>query len=284
MENKLTVTINQTELPVKEYQGKRVVTLKEIDAVHNRPEGTARKRFNDNKKRFIMGTDYFQVCASEIRTNNIMELSPKAHEDVTLITESGYLMLVKSFTDDLAWTVQRQLVNTYFRSTPEQRRDAAKLTASQLPKLPPLSSVNSAVKFALQTMEEAGVDPAFKLLALRNFYAPYGLDIPINSLPKAVKTYDLTAIAESLGVMSARSGKPHKNAVGAIVQLVGVTDKEVIKVPYTNNGHSGFTDQYTESVLERVRRWLETHGWPSIIEGMDGTSYKVSYRGHIHAG
>ena len=37
-----------------------------------------------------------------------------AREDVTLLTESGYLMLVKSFTDDLAWEVQRELVKTYF--------------------------------------------------------------------------------------------------------------------------------------------------------------------------
>ena len=42
MENKLTVIINKTELPIKEYPGQRVVTMKEIDAVHERPEGTAR--------------------------------------------------------------------------------------------------------------------------------------------------------------------------------------------------------------------------------------------------
>ena len=36
-----------------------------------------------------------------------------------VVTESGYLMLVKSFTDDLAWQVQRQLVNTYFRKSEE---------------------------------------------------------------------------------------------------------------------------------------------------------------------
>lgn len=30
--------------------------------------------------------------------------------------ESGYLMIVKSFTDDLAWSVQRELVKTYFRA------------------------------------------------------------------------------------------------------------------------------------------------------------------------
>ncbi len=35
-------------------------------------------------------------------------------EKVILVTESGYLMLVKSFTDDLAWKVQRELVKSYF--------------------------------------------------------------------------------------------------------------------------------------------------------------------------
>ena len=29
--------------------------------------------------------------------------------ELHLITETGYLMLVKSFTDDLAWSVQREL-------------------------------------------------------------------------------------------------------------------------------------------------------------------------------
>ena len=107
--------INNLDLSVKVYQNQRVITFKDIDTVHERPEGTARKRFNDNKRHFIEGEDFFKVCASEIRTHNIMDISNKAHEDVTLITESGYLMLVKSFTDDLAWQVQRQLVKNYFR-------------------------------------------------------------------------------------------------------------------------------------------------------------------------
>lgn len=38
----------------------------------------------------------------------------RQQNDITLLTESGYLMLVKSFTDDLAWQVQRQLVKFYF--------------------------------------------------------------------------------------------------------------------------------------------------------------------------
>ena len=109
------VMINNYNLPIREYNGQRVVTLKDIDAVHGRAAGTARKRFNDHKRRFLEGTDYFKVPASEIRTHNIVDLSIKAQEDITLLTESGYLMLVKSFTDDLAWDVQRSLVNDYFR-------------------------------------------------------------------------------------------------------------------------------------------------------------------------
>lgn len=107
--------INNTQLVVKVYQGQRVVTFKDIDTVHERPEGTAKRNFNTNKKHFIEGEDYFTICADEIRTRKIMEISNKAREDVTFFTEQGYLMLVKSFTDDLAWEVQRQLVKNYFR-------------------------------------------------------------------------------------------------------------------------------------------------------------------------
>ena len=109
------IIINDMPVQVKEYGGQRVVTLKDIDKVHGRPDGTAKRNFKDNRKRFVEGEDFFKVCADEIRTSKICEISSKAHSDVILITESGYLMLVKSFHDDLAWNVQRQLVNSYFR-------------------------------------------------------------------------------------------------------------------------------------------------------------------------
>lgn len=107
--------VNDKPLQVKEWQGQRVVTFKDIDSLHQRPEGTARRNFNKNRKHFILGEDFFTACADEIRTHKIDSVSPKAHEDMILITESGYLMLVKSFRDDLAWGVQRALVNSYFK-------------------------------------------------------------------------------------------------------------------------------------------------------------------------
>ena len=55
----------------KEFDGQMVVTLKDIDTLHQKPEGSARKRFNDNRRHFIEGTDFFRVSPgqlSEIRT------------------------------------------------------------------------------------------------------------------------------------------------------------------------------------------------------------------------
>lgn len=109
--NEMTITINKQEIPIKEYNGQRVVTFKEIDAVHERADGTARKRFNDNRKRFIEGVDYFVRNSDEAAK----EFGVIAPNGLVLMTESGYLMLVKSFTDDLAWKVQRELVNSYFK-------------------------------------------------------------------------------------------------------------------------------------------------------------------------
>lgn len=106
------IHVGNRDISVKEYKGQRVVTFKDIDDVHNRPDGTARKRFNDNKKHFVEGEDYFVRKTDEART----EFNIVAPNGLVLMTESGYLMLVKSFTDDLAWEVQRKLVNEYFRA------------------------------------------------------------------------------------------------------------------------------------------------------------------------
>lgn len=111
------VLINNHELQVKEFQNQRVVTFKDIDAVHERTEGTAARNFRENRDKFIQNEDYFVIDQpDEIRRLGLERPQGGTPEKVILITESGYLMLVKSLTDDLAWKVQRELVNNYFRS------------------------------------------------------------------------------------------------------------------------------------------------------------------------
>ena len=113
------VHIGNADISIKEYKGKRVVTFKDIDMVHERPDGTARHRFAENKKHFVEGEDYFVLKPSDLENTELDGFRPVGIDTVSprgtaLITEQGYLMLVKSFTDDLAWEVQRKLVSSYF--------------------------------------------------------------------------------------------------------------------------------------------------------------------------
>lgn len=115
--------IQGTEIQIKEYQGKRVVTLKDVDAVHQRKPGTASRNFRENRMHFIDGVDFYKINQpDEIRRLGISRPQGGTANEVTLITETGYLMLVKSFTDDLAWDVQRQLVNGYFKTREKVNR------------------------------------------------------------------------------------------------------------------------------------------------------------------
>ena len=113
------IHIGNADISIKEYNGQRVVTFKDIDLVHDRPDGTARKSFWRNKDHFVEGEDYFVLNVDEAQ--KLFNIA--APNGLALITEQGYLMLVKPFTDDLAWEVQRQLVSSYFkvRSTVDER-------------------------------------------------------------------------------------------------------------------------------------------------------------------
>lgn len=110
------ITIENTEMQIREYDGQRVVTFKDIDKVHQRPKGTAKRNFTRNKKHFIENEDYFVVTREDVGTNFVPTygFNEKAPSGI-LVTETGYLMLVKSLRDDLSWDVQRQLVKAYFK-------------------------------------------------------------------------------------------------------------------------------------------------------------------------
>lgn len=119
------VNVEGTELAVREYDGQMVVTFDDIDLVHKRPSGTARKAFNRNKRHFINGVDYIVL---EKESSNVHPVDIRnidiPNRGITVFTESGYLMLVKPFKDDLSWDVQRALVNGYFSSKNQQQTAA----------------------------------------------------------------------------------------------------------------------------------------------------------------
>ena len=91
-------------LPLRKLPGWLMI-IAMMDAVHGRPDGTARKRFNDHRGKLERGRHFWTIFQpSEIRTLGLARKDGGTPPYVHLLSERGHLVLVKSFTDDLAST------------------------------------------------------------------------------------------------------------------------------------------------------------------------------------
>lgn len=247
-----TVTINSTDISVKEYKGKRVVTFKEIDQCHGRPDGTARKRFNDNKAHFIEGVDYFIVKPADVRKSEI-RTSEINNRGTILLTESGYLMLVKSFTDDLAWDVQRQLVNSYFRVEQKKADDTPKIQIQQeRSRAMLLNAQYRMLKLLMSKPELQKLSPvAVESLGIKATESIINADLG-EYLPEVEKTYSATEVGNAFGITAAKVGRI-ANANGLKTDEYGITVMD--KSPYCSKEVHNF--RYNERGKAKIKEILE---------------------------
>lgn len=247
-----TITINNTDISVKEYRGKRVVTLKEIDQCHGRPDGTARRNFNQNKQHLIEGEDYFKISPNEFRTA-FGSMDKRQQNDVTLLTESGYLMLVKSFTDDLAWDVQRQLVNSYFGVEQKKADDTLKIQIQQeRSKAMLLNAQYRMLKLLMGKPELQKLSPvAVETLGIKATESIINANLG-EYLPEVEKTYSATEVGNALGITAAKVGKI-ANAHGLKTDEYGITVMD--KSRYSSKEVPSF--RYNERGKAKIREILE---------------------------
>lgn len=111
------ITIENTEMQIREYDGQRVVTFDDICAVHKCERKRLTKHFERKRKHFLKDEDYYELTRKELNdlTSPNSKIIGNPMIKAYLFTESGYLMIIKCLDDDLAWKVQRQLVNSYFK-------------------------------------------------------------------------------------------------------------------------------------------------------------------------
>ena len=111
------ITIADKEIELKEYNGERVVTAWDIAELHEKEISKVNENFKYNIDKFIENEDYYvlqrnKFSESEIPIQNFI---PNNVKEIILFTESGYLLLTKTFTDERSWNIQRQLVKSYFK-------------------------------------------------------------------------------------------------------------------------------------------------------------------------
>ena len=247
MENKL-VKINNVELGIKEYKKERVITAWDIGKVHKRDVGEINKIFNRNKDKFILNEDYFILKIKDFseRFKTIQDFIPNNVKEIVLFTESGYLMLVKTFTDDLSWEIQRQLVKGYFKlkelksSVDKDKRleimekNANVRMAKMLKSLIPFSKS--------ERYKEILVSEATKVLTGRELIPPPEVE---------AKTITATQMAEILGVSVQKIGII-SNKYNLKTEQNGYWVHE--KAKYCNKEIPNF--RYFESAIEEFRKYI----------------------------
>ena len=131
-----------------------------VDKVHCRPDDHASRTFRQNRKHFVEGEDFYLIEFSQKGEFHRYGISVPPR-GLIVLTESGYLLLVKSFTDDLAWQVQKQLIKVYFRANAQVAPAAAppipvlyeKITREQVAEL--TQGVNRAFYASIQPAPQA---------------------------------------------------------------------------------------------------------------------------------
>ena len=206
--------------------------------------------------------------------------TPSGEQSMTVINESGLYSLILSSKLPTAKQFKRWVTSEVLpaiRKTGQYINPKAAAVDELKQKRLQIMETNAKVRVAKQMMklwDAAGVRPQDQALAMNSYYD--GLSLPRNVFTGATDALlDKTTIAKHLGVLS-RSGQPHAQAVGAIINQLELEDGECQKTPYSRNGHDGEAEQYTQSVERKVKDWLETNGYPQKIAA-GGKSYSVRY-------
>lgn len=204
----------------------------------------------------------------------------RGNPNMTIINESGLYSLILSSKLPTAKQFKRWVTSevipsirktgTYTKPT-APNPELAKTRADAM-------MLNAKSRIANQMMKlwtAAGVEPQYQALAMNDYYE--GLSVPrIAFKEQATAMYDLTTIAKHLGVMS-KSGKPHAQAIGAIVGKLTIEEGECELTPYSRNGHDDVSPQYTLSVEHKIKTWLEDNNYPNPIQG-NGKNFTVKYK------
>ena len=141
------IRIENKEIRINEFKEQRILTAWDIARLHEREVREVTQQFERNRKRLLPGIDYFTIPREKISESQIViqDFVPNNVKEIQIFTESGYLMLVKTFEDDLSWHIQRDLVKNYFRNinnTPKTFKEALFLAYKQAEKIEKLETEN----------------------------------------------------------------------------------------------------------------------------------------------
>ncbi len=181
------------------------------------------------------------------------------------ITKKGCEFIAHKLTGIKGTEFTARYINRFHDMEETIREGILQKQKPDKPKKEKLPSVNMMVKNIKEALHDAGVDSKYIAAEVVRIYSDSGYPVNAPLISDVPKLWDCTNIAKELGIYS-ESGRPHDKAVSAIIQKLDLFTDEIVRTAYSRNGHDGVTVQYKDSVLEKVKEWLEENGYPSLIE------------------
>ncbi|HFL2485608.1 TPA: Bro-N domain-containing protein [Clostridioides difficile] len=258
------------EIEVFEFEGRILFNSKDVANCLDI------KNVNENI-RLMNEKQVVKLRNSDISNTDIRKLN-NAGEN--FLTESGvYKLIFKSrkeeaekFQDWISDEVLPAIRQTGAYITNNADPQALREKANEIESL---DTVNKTIEILTPFLDGAGIDEKAKLLTAKTIYKKAGIELPLE-IEEKEHFFDTVQIATKLNIYS-KSNKPAFHAIGEIIKKLDIQDNEKLVVLESKRGWSGSVNKYSQSVIDKVRNWIEENNRPTKIAG-EKKNYHVVYK------
>ncbi|HBF2829264.1 BRO family protein [Clostridioides difficile] len=196
------------------------------------------------------------------------------------LTESGvYKLIFKSqkeeaekfqdwISDEVLPQIRQHGAYITNNADPQELRDKANEIES-------LDTVNKTIEILTPFLDNAGIDEKAKLLTAKTIYKKAGIELPLE-IEEKEHFFDTKQIATKLNMYS-KTNNPAFVAVCEIIKKLDIKEEEKLIVLANKDNWNGTTTKYTESVIDKIRNWIEENNRPTKIAG-EKKNFHVVYK------
>ncbi|UWD48747.1 BRO family protein [Clostridioides difficile] len=196
------------------------------------------------------------------------------------LTESGVYKLIFKSQKEEAERFQDWVSDEVL---PQIRQHGAYITNSADPQtlrdraneIESLDTVNKTIEILTPFLDNAGIDEKAKLLTAKTIYKKAGIELPLE-IEEKEHFFDTVQIATKLNVYS-KTNNPAFVAVCEIIKKLDIKEEEKLIVLANKDNWNGTTTKYSQSVIDKVRTWIEENNKPDKIAG-EKKNFHVVYK------
>ncbi|WP_394904307.1 BRO-N domain-containing protein [Clostridioides difficile] len=258
------------DIEVFEFEGQILFNPKHVaECLDISDVNSSIRKFNDNQV----------VKLTNSKMHN-MQFRKLHNTGENFLTESGVYKLIFKSKKEEAERFQDWISDEVL---PAIRQTGAYITNSADPKalrekaneIESLDTVNKTIEILTPFLDNAGIDEKVKLLTAKTIYKKAGIELPLE-IEEKEHFFDTVQIATKLNVYS-KSNKPAFHAIGEIIKKLDIQDNEKLVVLESKRGWSGSVNKYSQSVIDKVRTWIEENNKPAKIAG-EKKNFHVVYK------